>query len=302
MKTLAQTLAILLLATPVMAKPKKGKDKKDDAPAAVKQADDAEKAPGAGGKPAADPMAAPPPAAGATPAAGGAAPVGGPLDAPPPAPAPDPTPAPLPPPGDNIVKEAPPSNSSRGAFLIGIKAGGLFAEPFTDGRLGAWGFFDVEVGFNLPFFNKAFAILLDGGYTQPEANGTTTDPRIDANMGTYTWNLVQREVLLGLTVMGRLTTIGNGKIVPYLGVGPRLWLLQTSVKGEAGTGNMITETLEQSTKVGFHVPLGVDYLLGPGRLFLEAQLFWAPIDHRSTGDSSVGAISAELGYRLFINL
>jgi hypothetical protein len=74
------------------------------------------------------------------------------------------------------------------------------------------------------------------------------------------------------------------------------------VKGEAGTGNMITETLEQSTKVGFHVPLGVDYLLGPGRLFVEAQLFWAPIDHRSTGDSSVGAISAELGYRLFINL
>src|SRR5262245_23221086 len=149
MKTLAQTLAILLLATPAMAKPKKGKDKKDDAPAAVKQADDAEKAPGAGGKPADDPLAAPPPSAGAAPAAaGGAAPVGGPPDAPPPAPAPDPTPAPLPPPGDNIVKEAPPSNSSRGAFLIGIKAGGLFAEPFTDGRLGAWGFFDVEVGFN----------------------------------------------------------------------------------------------------------------------------------------------------------
>jgi hypothetical protein len=227
-----------------------------------------------------------------------------------PAPAPAAAPAPAPAPVAEVAKVEP-EKKDRGAFLIGLKAGGLFAEPFTNGILGPSFLVDVELGYVLPFLKRGIAVIIDGGYSQPTANGAPTDPRVDANSGTYTWNLIQREVLLGLTLMYRATWIGEGKLVPYLGVGPRLWLLQTSVTGcTAGTTNMpgacgmaanpITESLEQSTKVGLSVPLGVDYALGPGRIFLEAQLLWAPIDHRVTGDSSVGSLTAELGYRLFL--
>jgi hypothetical protein len=200
------------------------------------------------------------------------------------------------PPPETIT--APATKPDRGAFLLGLKAGGSFSEPFSP--LGPSYLVDVEVGYVLPFLHRGLALVLDAGYTEPTASGGTTDPRVTANGGAYTWNLTQREVLVGFTVIYRLTMIGSGRVAPYLGVGAKLWLLQSKLVGAAGAGSPISESDEQSTKVGVSVPLGVDVGLGPGRIFVEAQLLWAPIDHRSTGDSSVGAITAALGYRLLL--
>jgi opacity protein-like surface antigen len=215
---------------------------------------------------------------------------------------------PPPPPEAAVAASAEPASSDRGAFVIGAKIGGLFAEPFTNCNAGMGGsctglgasfLADVEVGYVLPYLNRSFGILLDVGYTQPTASGDQTDPRIDVAKNAYHWDLTQRELLLGLTVLYRMTFIRDGRIAPYIGIGPRLWLLQTSVNGTAGAST-ISESTEQSTKVGLSVPIGVDFALGPGRFFGEFQVLWAPIDHRTTGDASVGALTIEAGYRFFL--
>ena len=138
-------------------------------------------------------------------------------------------------------------------------------------------------------------MVLEVGYSEPGAKGTQTDPRVDANGGSYSWTLNQRELMLGLTATFRFPM---DKLTPYAGIGPRLWLLQTLVQGTAGDGNVISQTKEQSTKVGLVVPVGVGYQIGPGSAFFEAQLLWAPLDHRITGDSSVGSLTTSVGYRM----
>lgn len=197
----------------------------------------------------------------------------------------------------------------RGAFVIGLKAGGLFPEPFTQGRLGPSFLADVELGYVLPFARRGFALLLDVGYTQPMASGTASDPRVGASIppaslmtptsGNYSWSMTQRELVIGFTLMWRLSFIGSGRVAPYIGVGPRLWFLQTLVTGTSGS-NIISESREQSMRVGLSVPVGVDIGLGPGRVFVEALMLWAPIDHQITGDSSVGSIDALVGYRVWL--
>jgi len=247
--------------------------------------------------------------AGATPApAGGAAttpaPAGGAATTPAPAAAPPGDAPATAPPGDtpppatdaNVVQPAP-ATSDRGAFVVGVGVGGLFAQPFS--KLGASFLVDVQIGYVLPYLKRGLAVLIDAGYTQPTTSGTQTDSRIDANSGGYSFDLVQRQLMFGLTLMYRATFIGSGRVAPYLGVGPRLWLLQGLATGAAG-GSTIGESTEQSTKVGLGVPLGVDIGLGPGRLFGEVQLFWAPIDHRTTGESSVGSLAVGVGYRLML--
>jgi hypothetical protein len=208
------------------------------------------------------------------------------------------------------AQSTPPADGhDRGAFVIGLKAGVLFPEPFTEGRLGPSFLADIELGYVLPYAHRGFAVLLDAGYTQPMASGTTSDPRVGAmtppasamttTAGNYTWSMTQRELVAGLTLMWRMSFIGNGRVAPYIGVGPRLWFLQTLVTGASGS-NTISESREQSTRVGLSVPIGVDVGLGPGRIFIEAMMLWAPIDHRITGDSSVGSIDVLLGYRLWL--
>jgi opacity protein-like surface antigen len=213
----------------------------------------------------------------------------------------------LPPPSPAVaatVTETAPARD-RGAFVIGVKVGGLFSEAFS--KLGPSFLVEVETGYVLPRLKRSFAILIDAGYTQPTASGdpgsmgsaVPADPRVAANGGAYHWDLTQRELTFGLTIMYRLTLIRDW-VAPYVGIGPRLWLLETTVSGNAGANNPISESTEQSTKVGLSVPIGVDFKLGPGRIFGEMQILWAPIDHRITGEASVGSITVGAGYRLFL--
>jgi hypothetical protein len=182
----------------------------------------------------------------------------------------------------------------RGEFLLAVKGGGLFAEPFS--KLGASYLVDVEVGYALPVLKHRLAIAIDGGYTAPEAQGTTTDARVEANGGTYTWHLQQRELLLGLTLFYRHPI---GRFTPYIGAGPKLFLLESKTSGSAGGGSIPTAS-EVSTKVGAAIPLGLGVRLGPGDLFLEFALNISGIDHRTTGDTNTGSLSLALGYRLVL--
>jgi opacity protein-like surface antigen len=191
----------------------------------------------------------------------------------------------------------PEHGNDRGAFVIGVGAGGLFPQPLS--RLETSFLVDAEVGYVLPFLHRAIGLTFDAGYTQPTASGSQTDPRVTSNGGMYMWNLTQQELLVGFTVTFRLTMIMNGRLAPYIGIGPRLWFTRSQVMGSAGS-NMIEQSTEQSTQVGLSAPLGVDFGLGPGRVFLQGLFLWAPISNQVTGQSNLGSIDVLAGYRLWL--
>jgi opacity protein-like surface antigen len=193
---------------------------------------------------------------------------------------------------DETITQAAPARD-RGQVLIAAKVGGLFSEPFS--KLGASYLVDVELGYALPVLKHRLAIAIDGAYTAPESSGGGTNPQV-ASGGAYSYNLQQREGILGLTLYYRHQL---GRVTPYIGVGPRLVLLQSEIDGAAGATPIHTST-EVSTKVGVGVPLGLGIRLGPGDLFVEASLLYAGIDHNITGNSNTGALTISLGYRFVL--
>lgn len=182
----------------------------------------------------------------------------------------------------------------RGEVLVAVKAGGLVARGFS--QLTGSYLVDVELGYALPVLKHRLALTLDAAFTAPQASGTQTDPRIDGNGGTYGWKLEQRELIFGLTLIYRHPI---GRLTPYIGVGPRLFLLQSKTSGGVA-GTAISTSAEQSTKVGAGIPLGLGFRLWRGDLFVEVALNISPIDHTTTGDSNTGSLSCALGYRLFL--
>jgi hypothetical protein len=180
----------------------------------------------------------------------------------------------------------------RGQILIAPKLGVLL--PYGFSSLRASYLVGLELGYALPVLRHRLAVTLAGEFTAPEASGTGTDPRLDAAAGAYSWHLSQRELILGVSLVYRHRI---GRLVPYAGVGPRLFLLDSRVEGAAG-GATISQSSEVSTKVGAGVPVGLGVQLGPGDLFAELELQLAPIDHRTTGSANSGSLSLALGYRL----
>lgn len=189
------------------------------------------------------------------------------------------------------VTTAAPSRD-RGQILLAPKIGVLL--PYGFSNLGASYLVGLELGYALPVLKHRLAITLDGEFTAPEASGSTTDPRLDASSGAYSWHLSQREVILGLSLVYRHRI---GRLTPYAGIGPRLFLLDSRITGTAG-GAPISQSSEVSTKVGVGIPLGLGFHLGPGDLFAELQIDYAGIDHRITGDTNTGSLSLAAGYRL----
>lgn len=220
---------------------------------------------------AADPPVDPAPAP-AAPATPPAAPIA--------APAPDPDTAPPP--------EAKPT---RGAFVVGGKFGGIAPfdglDPFIVGT--------VEVGYLLPWLNRGLGVLVDVSYTAPSASGEQTDPRVPG--GKYTWELTQHELVIQPTILYRYTRLG--RVVPFVGIGPRIYLMKSVIKGQAGDAP-IGETSEPSTQVGGAIPLGVEFQLGPGALLGELVFEIGTLDHSITGSSHTGGGTLDLGYRFLL--
>lgn len=173
--------------------------------------------------------------------------------------------------------------------LFGVKVGGLL--PFSG--LGPNAQVGVELGIVLPVLHRGLAIGVGVDYAQPVTSGTTSDPRVVG--GTYDWQLKQQFLTFMPMILYRLTTL---KVVtPFIGVGPRIYLMQSTVHGDAGAAN-IPDTTEVSTRVGVGVPLGVEFKLGPGGILAELLAQWGPYEHTATGDTHTGALSLSVGYRL----
>jgi hypothetical protein len=181
-----------------------------------------------------------------------------------------------------------------GEFLIGLKGGGVFPQPFS--KLDTSYLFDFEIGGTLPIVQRRLTLLLDVGLTQPTADGTTSDPRLAMAGSSYTWHLDQRELIVGASLIYREP---GRRFTPFVGIGPRLFVLESTVSGQAGM-TPIAGSNEASVKVGVGVPLGIELAAGPGHLIVEVDFDVGPLDHETTGDSTTGMFAAVLGYRFVL--
>ena len=200
------------------------------------------------------------------------------------------TPPPSAPPSEQPAPEV--AKKDRGALILGGKVGGLVAFSGLNPNARA----ALEVGYVFPWAKQSFAAVLDVGYAAPKTDGTQgADPRVAG--ASYNWHLTQQELTVMPTFVYRLTSFG--KFVPYAGIGPRFYFLQSNVKGDVA-GVEIKETTEQSTKVGLGVPIGAQLALGPGAVMAEVLLEYGPLDHTATGDSNTGGASLLVGYRFLL--
>jgi hypothetical protein len=193
-------------------------------------------------------------------------------------------------------QEGEPDNSW--GFLLAGKVGGMV--PFSD--LGVMATGALELGVVFGGTEQRIAALLDVSYTVPTADGKGDDSRMQApgmeDDGIYSWELTQKELSFQPTFVFRFTGLAE-PFVPYAGIGPRIYLLESVVEGRAGESK-IPENVEQSTGFGFGVPLGCEFELGPGGLLAELLFQWGPLTHDITGDSNLGSASLWLGYRAIL--
>jgi hypothetical protein len=179
-----------------------------------------------------------------------------------------------------------------GAFVIGGEIGGIFPQPFTE--LGTHIAFGLEVGYRLPFVGQRIEIMLDAGYSPPNNSFKVT-----RREGEYSAKIVSQQLHFSL---GPRFRVMEGGVSPWnmtIGLGPRLFLLR-SISSGSRDGNKMIEYREQSSQVGFFAGIGGEYTLGPGALFLDADLGYAKMNHRISGDVNTGNITLTLGYRLFL--
>ncbi len=186
-----------------------------------------------------------------------------------------------------------PEKPDRGAFVAGAKVGAAIPldslGPMVSGVL--------EVGYIFPVLKRGLGLMVDVAYTVPTKSGTATgEMRVDNN-GSYQWKITQKELTFSPALYYRATMLG--RVVPYLGVGPRIYLHQSLVQGSVGMSPILTTT-EQSTKVGVFVPVGVGIHLGPGELLGEFMFEWGKLDHTATGDSTSMGANVQLGYRFLL--
>lgn len=174
---------------------------------------------------------------------------------------------------------------------MGAKAGALASfnglGPNVTGAL--------QLGYIFPWLRRGLGLLVDVGYAAPVTSGTENDARVDG--GSYSWSIVQKQLTIAPSAYYRYT--GLGRVIPYGGIGPRIYLLE-SVTDSGGAAPTILETRETSTKVGLGVHAGVDVLLGPGALLGELLFQWANLDHRQTGASNLAGLTAWIGYRFML--
>jgi hypothetical protein len=178
------------------------------------------------------------------------------------------------------------------AFLAAGKLGGIVSfnglGPFLAGGL--------ELGWIFAGTGRSVTVMLDVSYATPKGDDTAPD-ELGRVSGAWQWEVTQKELTLQPTILYRLT--GIGQVVPFAGIGPRIYLLETTSRGSVN-GQEFGEHQEKSTKLGIGLPLGAEFTLGPGGLFAELLFQWAPIDHRITGESNLAAATLFVGYRALL--
>jgi hypothetical protein len=193
----------------------------------------------------------------------------------------------------SLAVAAPPAPAparDRGEWMVAARAGAFLPEPFSP--LGASFLAGVEAGWALPPWKHRFVIVADAGVTAPEAAGHAASPSVG---GAYAWHVQLREIAFGLSLYYRHPI---GRFTPYLGVGPRLLVVDSAVEGAAGA-QPFAPTRQTSAHVGAGVVPGFAIAAGPGQAFVELPLCFARAVERATGEFNAGSIALAFGYRVW---
>ena len=181
----------------------------------------------------------------------------------------------------------------KGAGVFGVKVGVLLPQAFSP--LGANWMLELQGGYLLPFYHRLIGIVGSVGVTMPTVSGSAiSDARVSG--GSFDYQQQSQQFLLGLTLIGHIPL---GRVVPYVGVGPRAFVVRTQSTGAAG-GSDFPGNSELSVEPGVGVPVGLGILLGPGRLSAEFELLYAPTHQRSTGPGSFGSMALTVGYNFVL--
>lgn len=202
------------------------------------------------------------------------------------------------------AERAPPSDhpASRNSFVLGPQVG--FVSPHLFSDLGGWPIFGLEAGYILPFdagaMRRPLQLSLVAHYTQPGASGSGEDPNLGESGASYEWELTEQMLQLELAALWRFIPPGEF-LSPYATAGPRAYFTR-SVLTASGAGADFGEHREGQTRFGFIAGGGLDLAVGPGTIFGTLLFSWSDLSKRVTGDTSTGAITLDLGYRLYLFL
>lgn len=158
-------------------------------------------------------------------------------------------------------------------------------------KLGAFVIGGVQIDYVPSFASHRVMLGLDLSLTRPGYDGSVMDPRIPGGMGTYAVH--ETEGVVAVTVAYRFASADH-RVVPWLGAGPLLHLLQTVESTSLAPGN----NTAISTELGVEVLGGADVRLGPGFLVGGVRYAYSRLAHPLTGSTNAGEVSLELGYRL----
>jgi hypothetical protein len=182
-------------------------------------------------------------------------------------------------------------------LLLGGKVGGGPGKPWSD--FGATPVFELELGYALPPLHRAIQLFFTGQYTQPGMSSTsgTKDPRLPGN-GLVSYDVLQQELTLSFGGLYRFD-VGSKQVMPYGGVGARMYLLDTKVKGSV-SGQAYGRNEETQTRVGLLLLGGAELYVGPGALLAELSFGWASVNSFVLRNTNLGALNLAVGYRLML--
>jgi hypothetical protein len=180
-------------------------------------------------------------------------------------------------------------------LLVGGKVGGGLGKPFSE--FGATPVFELELGYALPPLHRAIEIFFTGQYTQPGIDGVTgkRDPRLPSP-GLISYDLTQQELTLSLGALYRFD-IGSRMVMPYAGLGGRMYMLNTKIKGSTGS-QAYGQNEETQTRAGLLLLGGAELFVGPGALLAELSFGWASVNSFVLRNTNLGALNLAVGYRL----
>jgi hypothetical protein len=208
-----------------------------------------------------------------------------------------------PPPEEPAVEAEPVENPletrAEAGFAIAGKLGGGIGKPVSE--FGGTPAFELELEYLLPLsppIGHSLGFFLSGQYAQPGFDGSAdADPRLPGD-GVLHYELGQQQLTLSLGARYRFD-VGSDLLMPHAGIGGRLYMLRTTVKGEVG-GESYGENEETDGSVGLLIEAGLDVFVGPGALLAELQFGWGSLDAYVLRDTSVGAFTLLVGYRFVL--
>ena len=219
-----------------------------------------------------------------------------------------------PPTNDDIAEEPPPTDDdvaedeadanespmdarADAGLVLGAKVGG----GFGTGAFGATPVFELELGYAPDLgssLGHALEIFLIGQYAQPGLDGgSEPDPRFPGGVA-FSYDVSQQLFSLSLGGLFRID-VGSDLLMPYAGLGGRLYLLSTEIKGEAG-GEPLGDSTETQSKLGLVLLGGLEAFVGPGALLFELSFGWTALDAYVLRDADAGALSLAVGYRVVL--